>query len=29
VHSYQVPEVIAIPIVDGHGDYLEWIERET
>jgi periplasmic divalent cation tolerance protein len=29
VHSYQVPEVIAVPIVDGHLDYLEWIERET
>lgn len=28
IHSYQVPEVIAVPIVDGQQDYLEWIERE-
>lgn len=28
-HSYQVPEVIAIPIIDGHSEYLAWIERET
>jgi periplasmic divalent cation tolerance protein len=29
VHSYQVPEIIALPIVDGDASYLEWIERET
>jgi periplasmic divalent cation tolerance protein len=29
IHSYQVPEVIAVPIVDGDADYLEWIDRET
>jgi len=28
VHSYDVPEVIALPIIDGNPDYLEWIERE-
>jgi periplasmic divalent cation tolerance protein len=28
-HSYQVPEVIAIPIVDGLSEYLAWIDRET
>jgi periplasmic divalent cation tolerance protein len=28
-HSYTVPEVIALPIVAGNGDYLEWIDRET
>ena len=28
VHSYQVPEAIAIPVVDGHQDYLDWIDRE-
>ena len=26
VHSYDVPEIIALPIVDGSGDYLKWIE---
>jgi periplasmic divalent cation tolerance protein len=29
VHSYQVPEIIALPIVDGDTSYLEWIDRET
>jgi periplasmic divalent cation tolerance protein len=24
-HSYETPEIIAIPIVDGSGDYLKWI----
>lgn len=28
VHSYDVPEVIALPIIAGNPDYLEWIERE-
>jgi len=29
VHSYQVPEIIAIPIVGGNKDYLEWINSEV
>ncbi|MEZ5352140.1 MAG: divalent-cation tolerance protein CutA [Bryobacteraceae bacterium] len=28
MHSYQTPEVIALPIVDGSTAYLEWMERE-
>ncbi|MDY6833685.1 MAG: divalent-cation tolerance protein CutA [Chloroflexota bacterium] len=28
VHSYDVPEVIALPIVGGNGDYLNWINEE-
>ena len=28
-HSYELPEVIAIPVADGHADYLAWIDRET
>lgn len=27
LHSYEVPEVIAIPIVDGSEEFLEWVER--
>ena len=27
-HSYQVPEVIAFPIVDGSPDYLAWLADE-
>lgn len=26
LHSYDCPEVIALPIVDGNKDYLQWIE---
>ena len=28
LHSYEVPEVIAVPIVEGSEGYLEWLERE-
>jgi periplasmic divalent cation tolerance protein len=28
IHSYEVPEVIAIPIVDGSVPYLAWLDRE-
>jgi periplasmic divalent cation tolerance protein len=28
IHSYEVPEVIALPIVDGSAEYLAWIDRE-
>jgi len=26
-HSYTVPEIIALPIIGGNPDYLEWIEK--
>ena len=29
LHPYELPEVIAVPIVDGHGAYLDWIAAET
>jgi periplasmic divalent cation tolerance protein len=25
LHSYKTPEIIALPIVDGNKDYLDWI----
>ncbi len=28
-HSYEVPEIIALPIIEGNPDYLEWIDKET
>lgn len=28
-HRYEVPEIIAIPIVFGSEDYLAWISAET
>ena len=29
MHSYTVPEVIALPIVDCSEDYLKWLVKET
>ena len=29
VHGYQVPEIIALPIVSGNEDYLRWLESEV
>ncbi len=29
VHSHAVPEIIAMPIVGGNQDYLEWIEKSV
>ena len=28
-HSYEVPCVIFMPILDGHPDFLQWIEEQT
>jgi periplasmic divalent cation tolerance protein len=28
-HSYSVPEIIALPIVGGSQDYLDWIDSEV
>ena len=28
MHSYEVPEAVAIPVVDGLPAYLEWLDRE-
>ena len=28
-HGYEVPCVLALPVVDGNPDYLAWIEAET
>ncbi|MFC2044368.1 divalent-cation tolerance protein CutA [Chloroflexota bacterium] len=27
-HSYQVPEIIALPIMGGNQDCLDWIDKE-
>ncbi|MBZ5606430.1 MAG: divalent-cation tolerance protein CutA [Acidobacteriia bacterium] len=29
MHSYEVPEIIALPIVDGSEAYLGWLDREV
>ena len=28
-HSYDVPEIIAFPVIEGDEDYLNWVQRET
>ena len=28
VHSYEIPELLAIPVVDGSEGYLGWVDRE-
>ena len=28
-HSYSVPEVIALPIIGGSSDYLDWVGKAT
>jgi periplasmic divalent cation tolerance protein len=28
LHSYEIPEVIALPVVDGSEAYLGWLDRE-
>ncbi|PIQ89798.1 MAG: cytochrome C biogenesis protein CcdA [Candidatus Omnitrophica bacterium CG11_big_fil_rev_8_21_14_0_20_42_13] len=29
LHSYDVPEIIALPIVKGDKDYLNWIDKSV
>jgi periplasmic divalent cation tolerance protein len=29
LHPYELPEVVAVPIVAGHAPYLEWISAGT
>jgi periplasmic divalent cation tolerance protein len=29
LHSYTVPEVIAVPILGGNPDYLRWIDESV
>lgn len=29
IHPYTTPEIIALPIIDGSRDYLEWLDQST
>lgn len=29
LHSYSVPEIISLPIIEGSKSYLEWVKKET
>lgn len=28
-HPYEVPEILAVPVIEGNKSYLEWIEKEV
>ena len=28
IHPYDVPEILAVPVVAGHKDYLKWLDGE-
>ncbi|MEK7663889.1 MAG: divalent-cation tolerance protein CutA [Patescibacteria group bacterium] len=28
IHPYELPEIIALPIIEGSQEYLEWINKE-
>jgi periplasmic divalent cation tolerance protein len=27
-HSYELPEVLALPVIEGSPNYLDWLDRE-
>jgi periplasmic divalent cation tolerance protein len=29
IHPYETPEIIAVPIIRGSNDYLEWLNTEV
>jgi len=29
LHSYEVPEIISIPIIEGNKEYLKWIDESV
>ena len=29
LHPYEVPEIIALPVIAGHGPYLDWVHEQT
>jgi len=29
IHPYEVPEIIALPLLKGYTKYLDWISKET
>jgi len=29
IHTYETPEIIALPVKEGFGQYIEWVHSET
>jgi len=28
IHPYELPEIIAVPIIEGNKDYFQWMDKE-
>jgi len=29
LHSYEVPEIAVVPVIDGSREYLDWLRART
>jgi periplasmic divalent cation tolerance protein len=29
LHPYEVPEIVALPLIEGNAPYLDWLQKET
>ncbi len=29
LHSYECPCIVSLPVADGYGAFLDWVEKET
>jgi periplasmic divalent cation tolerance protein len=29
LHPYDVPEILAVPVIDGSADYLQWVRQQV
>jgi len=29
LHPYEVPEILVVPVIDGHPAYLQWVREQT
>jgi len=29
MHPYEVPEILVVPVIDGHASYLQWVREQT
>jgi len=29
IHTYEIPEILALPVSKSYGKYLDWISKET
>lgn len=29
IHSYEVPEILALPVLSGNTEYIRWVQKST